>query len=129
MPRSEVTQQNSGHVSHAVALVREYCFSPVHFEHVDELEAPTVFEYVPAGQGVHDFLSVVPYVPAGQSVHEEAPSAEYSPAEHVAQELRDVPPVFELRVPAGHGVHVEALVAVVAVEYVPAGHDVQVVVA
>ena len=61
-------------------------------------------------------------VPAGHEVQELAPLPEYVPARQLEQ---DDAPSLPLYMPASHNSHVEALVASMAEDRVPAGHEVQ----
>jgi hypothetical protein len=89
-----------------------------HARHVVAIVAPTDIEYVPAKQSVHAALPlIVLYFPATQEVHR-PPSGPVKPMLQ-AQTLTAELAVGELEF-AGHARHVEASVAPVLVEYVPA---------
>lgn len=87
---------------------------------VDDADAPTALEEVPAAQSWQDVLpACAAYVPAAHSVHAGAEALVVKdPAAHIAQ---DAEPGEEMD-PALHGRHVALLVAPVAPEKVPAGH-------
>ena len=55
-------------------------------KHCADDVAPTVVEYLPAAQGVHDAAPAKEYVPVGQLTHEAEPGVEYVPAAHDVHE-------------------------------------------
>ena len=88
--------------------------------HAVHVLAPVWFEYVPAGHETQVVELLAPdtdeYAPAGQLTHALAPASEYVPARQLTHALA---PASEY-VPAGHVWQVDAAVAPVEAEYVPA---------
>jgi hypothetical protein len=74
---------------------------------LEQPDAPTAAEYVPAPHAVQTLAPATEYLPAAQSKHTDAPALEaYFPAKHAAHRVLD--PVAPNQVPTKHELHTDA---------------------
>ena len=84
---------------------------------MEDVEAPRLGEYVPAGHGVHmGDAADVAYFPAAHGAHMAPLACEVVPASQAVQTVAETAPDAVANFPATHWVHVDADVSA---EYVP----------